>query len=148
VWSQFPAGDWVYEIARGVERDMVLNTTPQLIGIYQVKSMPDVSLIEIKINIPASEVNVSSFTQQDDSISKEDWQVAYDEHFLNGDGTKVIGTFIDHSNLVAAEARIAFFMYFVDVSKPLISQYGEIFLSAPIQIPERLAKIIDFEPAD
>ena len=125
-----------------------MNTTPQLLGIYYMNHMSDVFLIELKLDIPANEVNVSSFTQQDDLLSKEYWQVAYDEHFLNEDGTKVIGRFTDHSNLDRVETRIAFFMYFVDVNKPLISQYGEVILSTPTSMPERLVKIIDFEPAD
>ena len=125
----------------------MLNTTPQLIGIYHMNNMSDVFLIELKLEIPANEVNVSLFTQQD-AISKEDWQVAYDERFLNEDGTKVIGTFSDHSKLDGAETRIVFFMYFVDVNKSLTSQYGEVILSTPTSMPERLVKIIDFEPAD
>ena len=120
---------------------MEISASPQLIGIYRAENIPDVYLIELIMNIHANDVDVSSFTQRDDSIPKEDWQVAYDEHFLNEDGTKVIGTFIDHSKLAGAKTRVAFFMYFVDIGKPLISQYGETLLSEPTPMPERFVRI-------
>ena len=126
---------------------MEISASPQLIGIYRVENIPDVYLVELIMKIPANNVDVSSFTQRDDSIPKEDWQAAYDEHFLNEDGTKVIGTFIDHSKMTGAKTRVAFFMYYVDINKPLISQFGETLLSEPTSMPERLVRIIDFEPA-
>ena len=121
---------------------------PQLIGIYQVSTDQDVSLIEIKMNILAREFDVSSFTQQDDSNPREDWQVAYNEHFLNEDGTKVVGTFGCNNMLSVVKTRVVFFMYFVDTAKPLISRYGELLLSTHVPLPERLAKIIDFDVTD
>ena len=131
-----------------VECTLKTNQFVQFLGIYEVKSNPDVLLIEMLIKSPLRNINVSAFTQRNDSLPEDSWQAAYDEHFLNEDGTRVIGNFADQSNVVGEETRIAFFMYDVDVSKPLMSQYGDISLSIPTPMPERLAKIIDFEPVD
>ena len=125
---------------------MKLNVNPKLIGVYQLNGFPDVSLIEIKIDVPVNIVDISSFMQPNESLPKEDWQVAYDEHFLNEDGTKVIGTMLNQGILTEQNTRVAFFMHYVNFNKPLISQYGEIKLSLPTTMPERLECIIHFDP--
>ena len=120
----------------------------QLLGVYQVKGASDVHLFELCINTSPKDVDVSSFTQKDDTLPRDSWQAAYNEHFLNEDGTAVIGTFLEQGSLTGAKTRIVFFMYFVDFNKPLLSQYGEIALPEPSPMPDRLSKIIEFEPAD
>lgn len=127
---------------------MQSNLLVQLLGVYKINGTSDVHLIELNINTSPTDVDISSFTQKDDKLSKGSWQTAYDEHFLNEDGTQVMGTFIEQDNLKGDKSRIAFFMYFIDFRKPLLSQYGEIWLSQPSPMPERLSKIIPFEPVD
>jgi hypothetical protein len=130
---------------------MELSTTAQtahLLGVYQIDKTPDVHLFELLIYVSPKDVDVSAFTQKHDMLPKDSWQVAYDESFLNSDGTEVIGTFLNQDSLPGVETRIAFFMYFVDFDKPLSSQYGDIVLSPPSHVPERLLKIIEFEPVD
>lgn len=122
--------------------------TVQLLGVYTINSVSDIHLLELNINSSPSDVDVSSFTQKDEKLPKNSWQTAYDEHFLNDDGTEVIGTYLEHDSLIGDKTRIAFFMYFIDFNKPLLSQYGEIQLSIATPIPDRLLKIIDFEPVD
>lgn len=119
-----------------------------LLGVYEVKEDPRVTLIELTVNIPPAVLDVASFRQRNDSLPEDSWQTAFDEHFLNEDGTKVIGDFINQPDLTADKSRITFFMYYVDFNKPLISQYGEIHLTKPAPMPERLSGIIEFEPAD
>lgn len=122
--------------------------TVQLLGVYTINSVSDIHLLELNINSSPSDVDVSSFTQKDEKLPKNSWQTAYDEHFLNDDGTEVIGTYLEYDSLIGDKTRIAFFMYFIDFNKPLLSQYGEIQLSIATPIPDRLLKIIDFEPVD
>ena len=119
----------------------------RLLGVYEVAEMPDVHLIELLIRKPPNEVDATSFTQKVDLLPESSWQAAYDIHYLNEDGTEIIGRFWS-DGIPGTETRIAFFMYFVDVSKPLLSQFGEIMLHEPTSMPERLSKIIKFEPVD
>ncbi|MCL2679184.1 MAG: hypothetical protein FWF18_02705 [Dehalococcoidia bacterium] len=126
---------------------MEIKDSVNLIGVYQINKMADVHLIEMMINQSPIEVDVSSFTQKNDELSEDEWQTAYDEHYLNKDGEEVIGRFGDQHSLSKFNfTRIAFFMYFVDFNKPLLTQYGEVLLEKPIYMPERLLKIIDFIP--
>jgi len=118
---------------------------PSIIGIYEIANTPDVHLIELFLDIPPSEVNVSTFTQKDDSLPEDCWQVAYDEHYLCKDGVTVIGRFGDQFSLSKEfTTRIAFFLYFLNFDKPLTTQFGEIALSSPKPMPERLSGIIEF----
>jgi len=118
----------------------------ELIGIYKMEGFPDVCLIELLINLPPNNVDISYFMQKNNALSEDLWQVAYDEHYLNIDGTKVIGMFGDqHKLMEETHTRIAFFMHFVDFEGTILSQYGEIRLMKPVQIPERLSKIISYQ---
>jgi hypothetical protein len=127
---------------------MQSNLIVQLLGVYKINGTSDVHLIELIINTSPTDVDVSSFTQKDDKLPKDSWQMAYDEHYLNEDGSEVIGTFIEQDSLIGDKTRVAFYMYFIDFRKPLLSQYGEIWLPQPSPMPERLSKIIPFEPVD
>jgi len=127
---------------------MESNPVAQLLGVYQVKGTSDVHLFELQINTPPKNVDVSSFAQKDDKLPKDSWQTAYDERFLNEDGTEVIGSFLEQNSLIGEKTHIVFFLYFVDFNKPLLSQYGEILLPEPSSMPDRLSRIIEFEPVD
>ena len=120
----------------------------QLLGVYKINGASDVHLLEFIFNISPTDIDVSSFTQEDDKLPKDSWQTAYDERFLNHDGTKVIGTFLEQRSLTGDQTRIVFFMYYIDFNKPLLSQFGEILLPEPSLIPDRLSKIIELELVD
>lgn len=127
---------------------MKQNSIVQLLGVYHVRQSPNVHLIELLIKKPPNEVDISTFTQKNELLPESCWQAAYDEHYLSEDGTSVIGTFCDQNNVRGTETRIAFFMHFVDFNKPLLSEFGELALSSPSPMPERLLKVITFEPVD
>ena len=117
----------------------------QVHGVYSVDENPDVFLVELSINDSPSNVDLMSFVQEDKSKPRDSWQTAYDEHYLNDSGTEVIGRCFENERLMGIKTRLAFFMYFIDFGKPLLSQYGEIKLPNPTPMPDRLARIIDFE---
>ena len=127
---------------------MGANQIAQLFGVYPINDTPDVHLFELLIHVAPKDVNVSAFTQKDESLPQDSWQVTYNEHFLNEDGTNIVGTFLNQNRLTGTETRLVFFLYFVDFNKPLSSQYGDLVLPTPSSMPERLAKIIEFEPVD
>ena len=96
----------------------------------------------------AKREKASLFFQEDDVLPRNSWQAAYDERFFNEDGTKVIGSFFEQDNLDFQETRVVFFLYFTDFTKPLLTQFGVIKLPEPSPMPDRLAEIIEFIPAD
>ena len=64
----------------------------QLLGVYKINGASDVHLLEFIFNISPTDIDVSSFTQEDDKLPKDSWQTAYDERFLNHDGTDYFAT--------------------------------------------------------
>ncbi len=118
----------------------------EIIGVYEVNE--DVHLIEIKVDTKPSDLNVDGFTQEIEGVSEDDWQVAYDEYYLNDDGSKVIGDFFNRPKEEISSTRIVFFLYFVDFSIPLSTPFGKVNLPSPQQMPIRLKDIIEFEEAD
>jgi len=120
----------------------------KLHGIYVISDKLDVFLVELSINDSPFNVDLLSFTQEDDTLPRDSWQTAYDEHYLNEDGTKVVWSPFKYGHLTDSKTRIAFFMYFIDFNKPLLTQYGKIELCEPSPMPDRLSKIISFEPID
>jgi hypothetical protein len=120
----------------------------QVVGVYAVKNIHHVYLIELEIGLLPSEVRVESFSQKNDAQSQSSWQAAYDEHYLDETGTKVIGRMLGNQNLPGTDTRIAFFLHDINFSKPLLWQNGEILLPLPSPMPDRLANILVYEPVD
>jgi len=60
----------------------------QVIGVYKIKENADVHLVELIIPTTPSDVQVEDITQELPNQPKDNWQVAYDEHYLNLKGLK------------------------------------------------------------
>jgi hypothetical protein len=120
----------------------------EVIGIYFVDGTKEVHLLEVLVQAPPINFDVSDFTQEMTGQSKSDWQVAYDEYYLNSDGTAVIGDSIEIPKVETAMTRLTFFLYFIDFNKPLITPFGNVRLPRPTMMPARLKDIISFEDAD
>ena len=119
-----------------------------LLGIYAYDKQNRIYLLEVQINQPPSEVDLSLFYQKDDSLPESDWQTAYDEQYLSSDGTSVIGDGFDSAVIPGDTTRVAFFMFLEDLSSPLTTPYGDFPISNVRELPERLSKIIVFDPLD
>lgn len=119
-----------------------------VVGVYETVNNPDIYLIELEIDASPSYIDVSSFTQRDDDLPEDEWQAAFDEYYLNEEGTEVIGDFLNYESLKGEKTRLVFSMYFVDTDKPLLSQFGEILLPNPSALPERLSEIIEIDDED
>lgn len=120
----------------------------ELVGIYDVNGFANVHLVELIVNYPPPQVDVGTFCQSDDSLPRSSWQTAYDEHYLDDAGTSIIGNAFENHRLPGTSTRIVFFLHDIDFSKPLLWQNGEIMLSSPVAMPDRLAKLIAYEPVD
>ena len=119
-----------------------------LSGVYKVQGESDVFLIELEADVKPSELDIEKITQEDEDLPEDEWQAPCDEHYLNDDGTAVIGRAFEQKKLSGAKTRLAFFMYELNFKKPLKSQFGEIPLVKPVKMPERLKSIIEFENDD
>jgi hypothetical protein len=116
-----------------------------MIGVYIVKENKDVHLIEVIINEACSKIDAGRFTQEDPNRPPYNWQVAYNEYYLNHSGDEVIGDSILKPETSSSPARITFFFYFIDFNRPLLTPYGPVKLSKPTSMPARLKSIITFE---
>ena len=127
-----------------------INATAEVnvIGVYSLPETNTMHLIELQISIPPRNIDVSSFQQKDEDLPKSDWQTAFNEQYLDESGVSVIGGFEDAMNIDDNKTRLVFFLYYVDFSKPLLSQFGSIILPSPAPIPERLQKTLDFNEVD
>jgi len=124
-----------------------IHENSNIVGVYSVLDNTDVKLIEIIIEEQIDDFDPSSLTQQGKSKDKLDWQTAYNEKYLNLEGIEIIG---DDFNLPIGltKFRLVFFFHFLDLNKPLISQYGLIKLVEESELPERLKNIIKYEQVD
>lgn len=120
----------------------------KLIGIYNVSSHDDINLIEMEFNCKPSSLDLMQITQENTSLPKSEWQVPYEEKYLNDVGDTVIGDMYSCDDIDADKTRVCFFMFYVDWSKPLITPYGKISLPKPTNMPVRLSSIIDISVLD
>ena len=125
-----------------------MNDKLNIIGVYEIEGHKDVHLIELQINEKPSLIDVGQFTQENPSQPKDDWQVAYDEYYLNSIGDKVIGDFLNLPLNDNIPTRLIFFLYFINFDLPLITQFGVVELQSAIKLPKRLESIITFEDVD
>lgn len=130
---------------KGLENKFHENS--QLIGIYKIDGVDCANLVEIIFEEEICDFDCGEITQEIRNQDKLDWQTAYDEKYLNPDGTKIIGDDFDQPKELVS-FRIVFFFHYLDISKPLISQYGLINLTEIKELPERLKKLIEYREVD
>lgn len=100
-------------------------------------------LIELMLDLPASEIRWSDIYIPEQGIKKEDWQVPYLEQYLNVHGTEKLCELYETPG-DAKPCRVAFFLYKVPAST-LSTPYGDFELRTDTEVPKRLARIIKFE---
>ena len=119
-----------------------------LIGVYSVDGQKDVHLIELSVRAKYSDINIGEFTQKQDGVDRLSWQTPWDEKYLNDEGTIIIGDWINTPKDFTDITRIAFFLHFLDIGKPLATPFGDIKLKRPEAMPNRLTLIIKYERPD
>ena len=119
----------------------------EIIGVYAVARRPKVKLIECVMDCKPSQADVMKFLHPIDNMPKSNWQAAYDERYLNADGTEIIGSLSDPPP-DAPPTRLVFFLHFVNADHPLLSPFGKLRLPPESAMPARLKKIIKYVPVD
>ena len=116
-----------------------------LIGLYKVPDHENVHLFEFKINSTDSDFDVGDFTQKLPNVDSMNWQVPYEEQFLDQNGTRIIGDYRTDLSELEKPFRLVFFFHYFDLDKPLNTPFGDINIKKVDSIPKRLSEIIEYE---
>jgi hypothetical protein len=102
-----------------------------------ISEMSSAVLVEVIIEGADERYTADDFSQPDSE------QAAYMETYLSSDGTSVIS---EYDRPSGDFLRVAFFLHDFNATKPLKTSYGEFNVRQPVPIPERLNKIVRYEP--
>lgn len=72
-------------------------------------------------------------------------QAAYMESYLSRDGDSGVSRY---ERPPGDSLRVAFFLHDFDEARPLKTCYGEVSVSTPTEMPERLSKVMRYAPVD
>jgi hypothetical protein len=112
-------------------------------SLWLFESMRDLYLIEVMVNCPAGSFDFSDVGQVE-SGPADLRQAVYDEQYLTPNGQALYG---DGSEAPPeASFRAAFFLHFLDPTLPLKTPLGSVDLPKPTPMPERLAKLVPYDP--
>ena len=114
----------------------------QVLGVYTLKGLRGVHLIEVLIQAKPSQFDVGNFTQADPGLPELNWQAAYDELYLSADGTLVIGTDADLPEEDSAPTRLLFSFDSLKLKQHLITPFGKVPLPGPELLPDRIKLIV------
>jgi hypothetical protein len=111
------------------------------------EQLESVVLIEAIVRNRDQRFRVSDFAQARAGLPNDRWQVAWAEAYLTVDGESLV---VERwSDLPETDPlRVAFFIHFWDSAEPLQTSYGELPCPAPRPMPERLQRLVPFEPVD
>lgn len=119
----------------------------ELIGIYTVDNNKDVHLIELAFDNSPDKVDVGQITQEVKGQPRGNWQSPWDEKYLDDTGEKVIGDYFDIPK-AGGKTRLVFFFHDIDFSRPLLTQEGQLTLTKPTSLPDRLKDKLTYERPD
>jgi len=111
------------------------------------EQLSSVVLIEVLVSNPDDRFDVGQFSQSQDGVPKENWQVAWNEALLSLDGEALAsegGSALPDSS----DMRIAFFLHFWQANNPLLTSYGEVQCPNAEEMPARLSQLVPYEPVD
>jgi hypothetical protein len=111
------------------------------------EQLESIVLIEAVVRDRDTRFKVGGFTQPQDGVPESNWQVAYGEVFLTADGD---GLTVERWSEApeSGDLRVAFFLHFWQPDKPLRSTYGDVACPSVQEMPERLTRLVPYEPVD
>lgn len=119
-----------------------------IVGVYVVSGEISVHLVELIVRGSVGVFDLGSFTQEIPDQPDSNWQVAYDERFLDKSGLHILfdGTSArGNMALWMGDVRLAFFFHFIDFNKPLKTPFGDVEIPKETTMPTRLS-VIEYEP--
>lgn len=111
------------------------------------KQLESTVLVEVLVRNREERFKVGDFTQSQDSVPRDNWQVAWAETYLDEVGEKLlVERWCDAPK--TDTFRVAFFIHCWNPTAPLLTSYGERPCPVVQNMPERLQKLVPYEPID
>ncbi len=120
----------------------------EILGVYPVLDYADVYMFEVRAPAHYAEFDLLDFMQPDAERDPGDWVTADDERYLNPTGDRVIGDHFNRPDEEHESTRVAFFLEQPNFARPLETPFGKVVFPKPQPMPERLARIIAYDPLD
>ena len=117
----------------------------ELVGAYDFNDTA--ILVEMIVDEFPEKIDFGSFCVPEKSLKQSDWQVAYIEQYLNLDGTDKLCETYDIPAEQSKPSRVAFFLFKTE-AQGLSTPYGGFSLVHIQELPDRLAKIVEFDGVD
>jgi len=111
----------------------------EIVGVHPVDAPEPCHLIEMIASDTDIESLMGEITQEVPGEQRDNWQAAYDEHYLDASGSAVLDPEYAGQAPAGREARVAFFFHYLDVERPLLTPAGPVALPRPTTRPDRLA---------
>ncbi len=125
-----------------------MSTEVEVVGVHPVDAPEPCHLIEVVIRHAPDLINLSDFTQEIPDLPPANWQVPWDERYLDALGTRVLDPgFVSFQVTAVSDFRIAFFFHYLDLNRPLLTGFGSVVLPSPSPTPTRL-HFMNYEPPD
>jgi hypothetical protein len=111
------------------------------------EQLSSVVLVEASVHNRDQTFDVGRFTQPQEGVPEANWQVAWAEAYLTPDGESLA---VERWSKPpqSGDLRAAFFVHFWQPGLPLRTSYGEVECPAVQEMPERLARLVPYEPVD
>jgi len=110
-----------------------------VVGVHPVEAAEPCHLIELTIEDAPRPIDVGRITQRLRGQPRSNWQVPWDEHFLDPSGQAALDPDRPEEPPPTGVVRVAFFFHYLDVSRPLLSPWGKLTLPPVSDRPPRLA---------
>lgn len=68
-------------------------------------------------------IDIGQFTQAKEGVDRLNWQIPWDEKYLNEEGTIITGDWLNSPKNTLDFTRLAFFLHHIDFKKPLVTQF-------------------------
>lgn len=102
--------------------------------MYPVEAPEPCHLVELALEVEDPRSVVDSLTQSVSEQPPANWQVVWDERFLDPSGPREVAP-------EPGSIRVVAFMHYLDLERPLMCSLGDLQLPASSTLPERLSWI-------
>jgi hypothetical protein len=120
-------------------------TSARIIGAYRLPSTEPCHLVELEITGVTDAIDLSEITQVVPGQPRSNWQVPYDEQYLDVSGNRPMNPSKPWAKPQEPDFRLASFFHYLDFSKPLMTPFGKMELPKPRRKPRRLG-FVEYEP--
>jgi hypothetical protein len=134
-----------HEPPQSADKEDESMASARMIGAYRVRSSEPCHLVELEITGVSSQIDLSEITQEVPGQPRSNWQVPYDEQYLDVSGKRPIDPSKPWAQPQEPDFRLVFFFHYLDFDEPLLTPFGDIELPKPKRKPRRLG-FVRYEP--